>query len=123
MAYDPGAPGSSDPPGEDEILREMFGRRRGGVPKELREQLRFASDAINAHMRGLSVPEVALNYRYEPIQAMSMIAVCCQDYSFEAVAPWVPKNIMSLVQAQYPDNAALLPSPRPPSERGGKNTR
>jgi hypothetical protein len=112
MASGQGSPG--DPPGDDEIMREMFGRKRGGVPKDVREQLRFASDAINAHERGMSVPEVALNYRFEPIQAMTTIAICCQDYGYESVAPWVPKHVMSLVQAKYPDNPALQPSPRPP---------
>jgi hypothetical protein len=121
MAYDPDSPDSPGPPlDDDEIMPEMFGRQRGGVPKDIREQLRFAADAINAHERGMSIPQVALNYRYEPIQAMTMIATCCQDYGFESVAPHVPKHVMSLVQAQYPDAKALRPSPRPPKERGGR---
>lgn len=102
------------PISEDDILHAMLGRTRGGVPKEIREQLHYAADAINAHQRGLSIPTVALNYRYEPIQAMTMIAVCCQDYGFEGVAPHIPRHVMSLVQAQYPDAPALRPSPRPP---------
>lgn len=107
-----------EPPNEDDIAKAMFGRQGGGVPKDVREQLRFAADAINAHERGMSVPQVALNYRYEPIQAMTMIATCCQDYGFSAVAPLVPGHVMSLVQAQYPDAKALHPSPRPPKGRG-----
>jgi hypothetical protein len=118
MAYD--SDSSDPPPSDDEIMKAMFARQRGGVPKEVREQLRYAADAINAHQRGMSVPQVALNYRYEPIQAMTMIATCCQDYGFESVAPHVSRHVMSLVQAQYPDAPALHPSPRPPKGRGSR---
>jgi len=109
---------SPDPPNEEEITKAMFGRLGGGVPKDVREQLRFAADAINAHEHGMSVPQVALNYRYEPIQAMTMVATCCQDYGFSAVAALVPKHVMSLVQAQYPDAKALHPPARPPRSGG-----
>lgn len=106
------------PATEDQILHALFGRTNGGAPKEIREHLGFAADAINAHQRGLSVSTVALNYRYEPIQAMTMIANCCDEYGFDVVARHVPAHIMSLVQAQFPDRPALQPSPRP---RGPNN--
>jgi hypothetical protein len=91
----------------------MFGKQGGGIPKDVRAELGYAVDAINAHQRGLSVPTVALNYRYEPIQALMMIATCCQDYSFDLVARHVPGHVLSLVQAQFPDRPGLQPSPRP----------
>ena len=105
------------PATEDEIIHALFGRTSGGVLKEIREHLGFAADAINAHQRGLSVPQVALNYRYEPIQAMSMIANCCDEYGFDSVASHVPAHIMSLVQAQFPNRPGLQPSPRPRGHR------
>ncbi len=102
---------------EDEIMKALFGRTSGGAPKQIREHLGFAADAINAHQRGLSVPTVALNYRYEPIQAISMIANCCDEYGFDVVARHVPGHILSVVQAQYPGRPGLLPSPRPRGSR------
>jgi hypothetical protein len=39
-----------------------------GLPKDVRELVRFASDAVNAHQRGLSIPTVALHYRFEMAQ-------------------------------------------------------
>ena len=103
----------TQPVTEDQIFKAMFGRQNGGVPKDVREHLGFASDAINAYERGASVPTVALNYRYEPIQAMSMIATACNEYGFDVVASHVSAHIMSVVQAQFPDRPGLRPSPRP----------
>lgn len=105
------------PATEDEIMKALFGRTSGGAPKDVREHLGFAADAINAHQRGLSVPAVALNYRYEPIQAMTFIANCCAEYGFDSVARHVPGHILSIVQAQYPDRPGLQPSPRPRGSR------
>lgn len=105
------------PATEDEIMHALFGRTSGGAPKEIREHLGFAAAAINAHERGLSVPTVALNYRYEPIQAMTFIANCCAEYGFDSVARHVPGHILSVVQAQYPGRPALQPSPRPRGSR------
>jgi hypothetical protein len=96
-----------------QIMKALFGRQNGGVPKELRAHLGYAADAINAYQRGLSVPQVALNYRYEPIQAMIMIANCCEEYGFDLVARHVPAHIMSVVQVQFSDRPGLQPSPRP----------
>jgi hypothetical protein len=105
------------PATEDEIMNALFGRTSGGAPKQIREHLGFAAAAINAHQRGLSVPTVALNYRYEPVQAMTFIANCCGEYGFDSVARHVPAHIMSVVQAQFPGRPGLQPSPRPRGTR------
>jgi len=105
---------------EDEIMQALFGRTNGGAPKQIREHLGFAADAINAYQRGLSIPQVALNYRYEPIQAMIMIANCCAEYGFDVVARHVPAHIMSIVQIQFRDRPGLHPSSRPRAPRGAK---
>jgi hypothetical protein len=104
---------SPDTAGDDEIRKWRFGRRRGGVPKDVREELPFAVTLSMHHERGMSIPQVALNYRYEPIQAMTMIVTCCQGSGFSALVPHVPRHVMSLVPAQYPDAPALHPSTRP----------
>jgi hypothetical protein len=104
---------------EDHIIKTLLGRRNGGAPKVIREHLGFAAAAINAYQRGLSVPTVALNYRYEPIQAMIMIANCCAEYGFNVVARHVPAHILSVIQTQYPERPGLHPSPRPRGIRRG----
>jgi hypothetical protein len=49
-------------------------RNSGGVPRQLRSELIYAAAAANAWLRGLSVPCVALHYRYEPLTALNLIA-------------------------------------------------
>jgi hypothetical protein len=105
---------------DDQIAQALFGRTSGGVPKQIREHLGFAADAINAYQRGLSIPQVALNYRYEPIQAMSFIANCADEYGFDVVARHVPAHIVSIVQVQSCDRPGMHPSPRPRAPRGAK---
>ncbi len=51
-------------------------RNNGGLPRELRSELIYAAAAANAWLRGLSLPEVALHYRYEPLTALNLIARC-----------------------------------------------
>ncbi len=46
---------------DDQIVKAMFGKQGGGIPKPLRAELGYAVDAINAYQRGLPVPIVALN--------------------------------------------------------------
>jgi hypothetical protein len=36
-------------------MKAMFGKQGGGIPKDVRAELGYAVDAINAHQRGLSV--------------------------------------------------------------------
>jgi hypothetical protein len=55
-------------------------RERGGVPRELRSLLIYASAAANAWLRGLSIPVVAIHYRYEPITALGLIRRCTHQY-------------------------------------------
>jgi len=93
-------------------MRKFLFGRKGGVPKDVRAELHYAADAINAHQRGMSVPAVCLHYRYDPIQALTMIATCCADYGYAATAAHVPSHIMSIVQVQCPEVAALQPPPR-----------
>jgi hypothetical protein len=68
-----------------------------GLPKDVREHIRFAVDAINAHQRGMSVPRVALNYRYEPGQAETFLRNVILEYGAKAVRQHCPANIFSLV--------------------------
>ncbi len=103
---------------EEQTMQELFGRRNGGVPREIREHLGFAADAINAYQHGLSIPQVALGWRYEPGQAMSFIANCVDEYGFNVVERHVPGHIMSVVQVQFPNRPGLQPSPRPRGPRG-----
>jgi hypothetical protein len=50
------------------------------LPRDVRELARFAADAINAYMRGQSIPAVALHYRYEPITAITTLRHLCSWY-------------------------------------------
>ena len=67
-----------------------------GLPKDVRELVRFASDAMNAHQRGLSIPTVALHYRFEPGQAESFLRKAIQEYGPENVRPHCTRYIFSL---------------------------
>jgi hypothetical protein len=67
-----------------------------GLPKDVRELVRFASDAMNAHQRGLSIPTVALHYRFEPGQAESCLRRAIQEYGPENVRPYCTRYIFSL---------------------------
>lgn len=82
---------------DDEIERELFGQRLGQIPKDVRESIQFASDALNAYMRGMSIPEVALSYRYEPGSAELMLRGCMRTYGAEAVLNLLPTHIASLL--------------------------
>ena len=72
------------------------------LPKSIRQQVRDAVDAINAHQRGLSVPRVCLAYRFDPIQALVLIAMVCRSYGRASVAQWVPQHFLSLVELEHP---------------------
>jgi hypothetical protein len=61
-----------------------------------REMPRFASDAMNAHQRGLSIPTVALHYRFEPGQAEAFLRRAIQEYGPENVRPHCTRYIFSL---------------------------
>jgi hypothetical protein len=67
-----------------------------GLPKDVRELVRFASDAMNAHLRGLSIPTVALHYRFEPGQAESTLRKAIQEYGPENVRPYCTRYTFSL---------------------------
>jgi hypothetical protein len=53
---------------DDQMMKAMFGRRRGGI-KQRQVELAYNVDAINAYQHGLSVPIVAFDYRYESFHA------------------------------------------------------
>ena len=65
------------------------------VHRELPSELIYASAAANAWLRGMSVPKVALHYRYEPITAMQLIRRCCEEYGEVNVEPFVPANVLA----------------------------
>jgi hypothetical protein len=67
----------------------------GGVPRELHDSLIFAAAAANAWLRGLSLPTVALSYRYEPVTALNLIWRCCRSYGVANVAQFVPANVLA----------------------------
>lgn len=66
----------------------------GGVPRELHGSLIFAAAAVNAWLRGLSLPLVALNYRYEPLTALNLIWRLSRLYGRVNVAQFVPANVL-----------------------------
>jgi hypothetical protein len=45
--------------------------------------------------RALSVPRVALHYRYEPITALALIRRLCGQYGVVNVEPWVPARVLA----------------------------
>lgn len=81
----------------DSIERELFGPRLGQIPKDVRESIQFACDALNAYMRGMSIPDVALSYRYEPGQAELMLRTCMRTYGADAVLNLLPTHIASML--------------------------
>jgi len=68
-----------------------------GLPKTMREHIRSAADAINAHQRGLPIPTVALNYRFEPGQAEIFLRNAIASYGVANVRPHCSAHIFSLV--------------------------
>jgi hypothetical protein len=62
-------------------------RNNGGLPRALRSELIYAVAAANAWLRGLSLPDVALHYRYEPLTALNLMARLCRQYGVENVRP------------------------------------
>lgn len=67
------------------------------LPKEVRELARFAADAVNAYMRGRSIPAVALNYRYEPVTGIWMLRHLCWWYGRRNVELVVPRHVFSII--------------------------
>jgi hypothetical protein len=59
----------------------------------------YAAAAVNAWLRGRSIPSVALNYRYEPVTALHLIRRCCDEYGIVNVEPWVPDNVLSVCRS------------------------
>ena len=74
-------------------------RNNGGVPRELRSELIYAVAAANAWLRGLSIPDVALHYRYEPLTALNLIVRLCDQYGMKNVEPWVPDHVLNCALA------------------------
>jgi hypothetical protein len=66
----------------------------GGVPREARSPLIFAAAAANAWLRGLSIPRVALHYRYEPLTALLLIWRFRRDYGAVHVGRFVPAGVL-----------------------------
>ena len=84
---------------ERQIIWGCFGRRKG-LPKDVREHIRFASDAINAYLRGMSIPLVSLRYRYEPGQAETFLRNVIWTYGVGNVRQWCPTHVLSLVSVE-----------------------
>ena len=82
---------------DDSRERELLGPRLGQIPKDVRENIQNASDALNAYMRGLSISEVALSYRYEPGQAELLLRSCMRTYGADVVLSLLPSHIASLL--------------------------
>ncbi len=70
-------------------------RSNSGVPREPRSELIYAVAAANAWLRGLSLPEVALHYRYEPLTALNLIARLCRKYGVNNIRPYVPAVVLA----------------------------
>ncbi len=74
------------------------------VNRALRERIRYASDAFNAYMRGLSIPAVSLCYRYEPGTAEAFLKRCVLEYDAVTVKLLMPKQVREdIVAALYVD--------------------
>jgi hypothetical protein len=67
------------------------------LPRDVRELARFAADAVNAYMRGQSIPAVALHYRYEPITAITTLRHLCLWYGRANVELVVPRLVFSMI--------------------------
>ena len=84
------------------------------LPRELRSELIYASAAVNAWLRGMPLPRVVLDYRYEPVTALHLIRRCCRQYGERALLWCVPANVLSAcVACPFPS----VPSPRPSHSR------
>jgi len=70
-------------------------RNNGGVPRELRSELMYAVAAANAWLRGLSLPCVALHYRYEPLTALNFMARLCRQYGVKNIRRYVPAGVLA----------------------------
>jgi hypothetical protein len=70
-------------------------RNNGGLPRELRSELMYAVAAANAWLRGLSLPCVALHYRYEPLTALNLMARLCRQYGVKNIRPYVPAGLLA----------------------------
>ena len=77
------------------------------VPRCLRSELIYAAAAANAWLRGLSLPNVALHYRYEPITAFRLIDRCCSEYGRINVEPWVTADVLSVCALAERDLTAV----------------
>ncbi len=75
----------------------MMKSNNGGLPRELRSELIYAAAAANAWLRGLSLPCVALNYRYEPVTALGLIARLRDQYGAKNVEPLVPAGVLAFL--------------------------
>jgi hypothetical protein len=73
----------------------MMKSNNGGLSRELRSELIYAAAAANAWLRGLSVPCVALHYRYEPLTALNLIARFCRQYGVKNIRPHVSGIVLA----------------------------
>jgi len=55
----------------------------------------YAVAAANAWLRGLSLPCVALHYRYEPFTALNLIARLCRKYGVNNIRPYVSAVVLA----------------------------
>ena len=70
-------------------------RNNGGLPRALRSELIYAAAAANAWVRGLPLSCVALQYRYEPITALNLLARLCRQYGVKNIRPYVPVVVLA----------------------------
>jgi hypothetical protein len=79
------------------------------VPRELHSELIYAAAAANAWLRGMSIPLVALHYRYEPITALHLIRRCHDQYG--DLSAWVPDSVFSVCSSEERDSLPFAPHP------------
>ena len=84
----------------------------GGVPRELHDSLIHAAAAANAWLRGLSIPVVALHYRYEPLTALNLIWRLCRSYGSVNVGQFVPAHVLESARDTYGECCAPPPTAR-----------
>jgi hypothetical protein len=70
------------------------------LPADIRQHAGYAVEAFDAFMAGKSIPQVALNYRYEPGQAEIFLRNVVQEYGVEELRGVVPGDILTTLDRE-----------------------
>jgi hypothetical protein len=70
------------------------------LPAEIREHAGYAVEALDAFMAGKSIPQIALNYKYEPGQAEIFLRNVVQEYGVDELRGVVPGDILTTLDRE-----------------------